>query len=47
MRVRFGSFVLDSEARQLERLFRRSNPRPTRAPGRRDQRALRRMKGIT
>ena len=35
------------EARELERLFRRSNPRPTRAPGRRDQRALRRMKGIT
>jgi ribosome-associated heat shock protein Hsp15 len=35
------------EARELERLFRRSNPRPTRAPGRRDQRALRRMKGMT
>lgn len=35
------------EARQMERLFRQSNPRPTRAPGRRDQRALRRMKGIT
>ena len=35
------------EARELERLFRRSNPRPTRAPGRRDQRTLRRMKGIT
>jgi ribosome-associated heat shock protein Hsp15 len=35
------------EARQLEKLFRQSNPRPTRAPGRRDQRALRRMKGIT
>ena len=35
------------EARQLERLFRQSNPRPTRAPGRRDQRALRRMKGMT
>ena len=35
------------EARQLERLFRQSNPRPTRAPGRRDQRALRRLKGIT
>ena len=35
------------EAQLLERLFRRSNPRPTRAPGRRDQRTLRRMKGIT
>ena len=35
------------EARQLERLFRQSNPRSTRAPGRRDQRTLRRMKGIT
>jgi ribosome-associated heat shock protein Hsp15 len=35
------------EARELERLFRRSNPRPTRAPGRRDQRTLRRMKGMT
>jgi ribosome-associated heat shock protein Hsp15 len=35
------------EARQLERLFQKSNPRPTRAPGRRDQRTLRRMKGIT
>jgi ribosome-associated heat shock protein Hsp15 len=35
------------EARHLERLFRQSNPRPTRAPGRRDQRTLRRMKGIT
>jgi ribosome-associated heat shock protein Hsp15 len=35
------------EARQLERLFRKSNPRPTRAPGRRDQRTLRRMKGMT
>ena len=35
------------EARHLERLFRQSNPRPTRAPGRRDQRLLRRMKGMT
>ena len=35
------------EARHLERLFRQSNPRPTRAPGRRDQRTLRRMKGMT
>jgi ribosome-associated heat shock protein Hsp15 len=35
------------EARELERLFRQSNPRPTRAPGRRDQRTLRRMKGMT
>lgn len=35
------------EARHLERLFRQSNPRSTRAPGRRDQRTLRRMKGIT
>jgi ribosome-associated heat shock protein Hsp15 len=35
------------EARHLERLYRQSNPRPTRAPGRRDQRMLRRMKGIT
>jgi ribosome-associated heat shock protein Hsp15 len=35
------------EARHLERLFRQSNPRPTRAPGRRDQRALRRLKGMT
>ena len=33
------------EARHLERLFRQSNPRPTRAPGRRDQRTLRRLKG--
>ena len=37
----------EMEAIELERLFRRSNPRPTRAPGRRDQRALRRMKGVT
>ena len=35
------------EARYLERLFRQSNPRSTRAPGRRDQRTLRRMKGMT
>jgi ribosome-associated heat shock protein Hsp15 len=35
------------EARHLERLFRQSNPRPTRAPGRRDQRTLRRLKGMT
>jgi len=35
------------EARELERLFRKSNPRPTHSPRRRDQRLLRRMKGIT
>lgn len=35
------------EARYLERLFRQSSPRPTRAPGRRDQRTLRRLKGMT
>jgi ribosome-associated heat shock protein Hsp15 len=34
------------EARELNRLFERSLPRPTRTPGRRDQRALRRLKGI-
>jgi ribosome-associated heat shock protein Hsp15 len=34
------------EARELNRLFARSLPRPTRTPGRRDQRALRRLKGI-
>jgi ribosome-associated heat shock protein Hsp15 len=35
------------EARDLRRLFERSHPRPTRAPGRRDQRALRRLKGMS
>ena len=35
------------EARELERLFRKSNPRPTHSPRRRDQRLLRRLKGIT
>ena len=35
------------EARELQRLFNRSQPRPVATPGRRDQRALRRLKGIT
>ena len=34
------------EARELNRLFERGLPRPTRTPGRRDQRALRRLKGM-
>ena len=34
------------EARELNRMFERSLPRPTRTPGRRDQRALRRLKGL-
>lgn len=35
------------EARELQRMFNRTQPRPTRTPGRRDQRALRRLKGLT
>ena len=34
------------EARELQRIFNRSQPRPVGTPGRRDQRALRRLKGI-
>ena len=35
------------EARALQRMFNQSHPRPTRTPGRRDQRALRRLKGMS
>jgi ribosome-associated heat shock protein Hsp15 len=35
------------EARALQRLFERSHPRPARTPGRRDQRILRRLKGMS
>jgi ribosome-associated heat shock protein Hsp15 len=34
------------EARELQKIFERSHPRPVGTPGRRDQRALRRLKGI-
>jgi ribosome-associated heat shock protein Hsp15 len=37
----------EAEARALQRLFARSHPRPTRTPGRRDQRILRRLKGMS
>ena len=37
----------EMEAIELERLFRKSNPRPAHSPRRRDQRLLRRLKGIT
>jgi ribosome-associated heat shock protein Hsp15 len=35
------------EARALQRMFERTQPRPARTPGRRDQRALRRLKGMS
>jgi ribosome-associated heat shock protein Hsp15 len=34
------------EARELQRMFNRTQPRPVGTPSRRDQRALRRLKGI-